>query len=277
MKKAVYIIISVIFITSIAGCKPKESNESNAPAGLQGSTQTVSNTESKDSNGNAEKIIKIKGIEYNLNANLSKDSISTLNSEELNLLRNAYYAKYGYSFKKAKMKDFFSKYGWYIPKSNDVEKSLTKQDGQNIDLILKAIDNLQKANTVPKDFLSFMSLTKSEILNKLGKSYEIVPAGAEGLEEGYYYKALGLTFTFDESSNNVSEILCEDTVSINGAKAGMNFKQIQEKLGKTQVKDTWVEVPENKAYEIVYSIDNCMVKFLSFSKDGSKSVLHIRK
>jgi hypothetical protein len=53
----------------------------------------------------------------------------------------------------------------------------------------------------------------------------------------------------------------------------MNFAQIQEKLGEVKIEDTWVETPEHKAYEISYTIDNCVYNFMSFKKDGSNSYL----
>ncbi len=64
---------------------------------------------------------------------------------------------------------------------------------------------------------------------------------------------------------------CDDTVDINGARAGMNFNQIQKILGKRKISKTWVETPENVAYEIEYKFEKCIVFFRSYHNDGRDS------
>jgi hypothetical protein len=90
----------------------------------------------------------------------------------------------------------------------------------------------------------------------------------------FFYKKLGITIIFDDS-DNVDFVHCNKKIDINGARAGMNFLQIQEKLGKTHVKETWVETEHNKAYEIEYECENLIISFLSFKKDGTNSKLTI--
>lgn len=114
---------------------------------------------------------------------------------------------------------------------------------------------------------------KDSVLKKLGDKYQLTEAGIEGSEEGYFYEELGITIVFD--NDYVSAIYCGMKVVINGASAGMNFKQVQEKLGQAKIEETWVETPDNKAYSMTYIIENCIVDFLSYSKDGSESMLSI--
>lgn len=141
MKNAGYIILIIILAISFAGCtsiikEKKENTSSN-----NDSIQVRKDSESKDSDKTNEKIITIEGKEYNLNTNLHYDSINGLSKDELKLLRNAYFAKYGYSFKDAELKDYFSKFDWYSSKYDDIEELLTKDDVQNIDLLLKLENN----------------------------------------------------------------------------------------------------------------------------------------
>ncbi|MGE5329111.1 MAG: hypothetical protein ACM3KR_06375 [Deltaproteobacteria bacterium] len=129
--------------------------------------------------------------------------------------------------------------------------------------------------TKPKDLFSYISLTKDEVIKKLGKKYKIEPTGAEGLEEGFYYPKLGITFAFENKDNKVSSIYCDEKVEINGAKPGMNFKQIQQKLGTAKILESYMETPDNKCYDLRYIIKNISVEFTSMRKDGSDSILRL--
>lgn len=141
---------------------------------------------------------------------------------------------------------------------------------------------LQTANDTPstsvpsiKEISELFDLSKDDVLKRLGDKYEIVPAGAEGAFEGYYFEDKGITVVFDMDTLNW--INCKSNVDLNGAQAGMNFSQIQEKLGKAEVQETWFEVPENKAYELIYELHNCDVSFLAFSKEGEDTTVWIYK
>lgn len=138
-------------------------------------------------------------------------------------------------------------------------------------------ESIQNTGSITKDdLLSLFKLKKDEVIKKLGDKYDIVFTGAEGSYEGYEYKELGITVCFD-SDDTIAFIDCDEKVSIDGARTGMSFAQIQEKLGKSEVKETWIETPENKAYEITYTVDNCVISFLSIDKDGTDCGLSIYK
>lgn len=125
------------------------------------------------------------------------------------------------------------------------------------------------------NILNYVNLTRNEIEKKLGRDYKVVGAGAEGSYDGYYYKKLGATIIYDDNGEKVDSIFCDNNVEIGGARAGMSLSQIQEILGKVAIRETWWEVPENKAYELEYTINDCRVTFLSHSSDGSDSRLII--
>lgn len=136
-----------------------------------------------------------------------------------------------------------------------------------------------KATIEPKktdfnDVIQYLNMSKKIIFEKLGTNYKIVETGAEGVITGYYYKGLGITFTFSDTGS-VSWIECNEKVDINGTKAGMNFEQIQRILGKTTIVESWVETPENKAYIIRYKISSAIVFFTSYNKDGRNSSVHV--
>lgn len=66
---------------------------------------------------------------------LTPKDVENLTNEELRLMRNEIYARHGYSFKLADMRDHFDKLDWYMPMSVDVKNSLTKLEEANATLI----------------------------------------------------------------------------------------------------------------------------------------------
>lgn len=129
-------------------------------------------------------------------------------------------------------------------------------------------------NITSEDVDRFFDMTKDEVIKLFGDNYEVVGAGAEGSYEGYYYKNYGLTFVF-QYSDDVIGIDTDDKFDINGARTGMNFAQIQEHLGETEVIETWMEAPENIVYEVVYFIGKCKYIFYSVEFNGDNSWLFI--
>jgi hypothetical protein len=67
---------------------------------------------------------------------LRKEDIENLYKGDLEIVRNAIYARHGYSFKNRRMRYLFDKFvAWYIPLSTDVSKELTALELKNIELI----------------------------------------------------------------------------------------------------------------------------------------------
>ncbi len=66
---------------------------------------------------------------------LTAKDVENLTNDELRLMRNEIYARHGYSFKLADMRDHFDKLDWYMPTAVDVTDSLTKVEKNNAELI----------------------------------------------------------------------------------------------------------------------------------------------
>jgi hypothetical protein len=67
---------------------------------------------------------------------LKKEDVENMYKRDLEIMRNAIYARHGYSFKNRQMRYFFdNQVSWYIPVSTDVSKELTELEKTNIDLI----------------------------------------------------------------------------------------------------------------------------------------------
>jgi hypothetical protein len=73
---------------------------------------------------------------------LEVDQIINLTKDELRLLRNTIYAKYGYIFVSEYLRNHFSQFSWYTGTKNNVENELAEIDWINIRLIQRAEHNL---------------------------------------------------------------------------------------------------------------------------------------
>lgn len=76
---------------------------------------------------------------YEINASekrLSKEDLENLSKGDLYIIRNAIYARHGYSFKKRQLRTFFDNQDWYMPVHVDIKKDLTDIEKKNIQLLL---------------------------------------------------------------------------------------------------------------------------------------------
>lgn len=88
--------------------------------------------------------------EYNINYygditfldNINEYALLNLTRDELRLLRNTFYAKYGYIFISNDLNEHFNKFSWYKPQYNNVDDKLTEYDNYIVELIRK-IENGQ--------------------------------------------------------------------------------------------------------------------------------------
>lgn len=71
---------------------------------------------------------------------LTPADISSLRSSELRILRNAIYARHGYRFKSADLRDFFGRYRWYTPTKNVVSDSELSQTEQANIMLIKSYE-----------------------------------------------------------------------------------------------------------------------------------------
>lgn len=127
-----------------------------------------------------------------------------------------------------------------------------------------------------EELFDCLNLTRDKIFLKYGQDYEIVRAGAEGVLKGYYYEKLGILFIFEEDGK-VGWIDCRgNNISIDGAKAGMNFSQIKEFLGEAPIKKGMLEA-YYPIYLLRYTFNNVQITFSSSNPEGDDSWLSIRR
>lgn len=75
---------------------------------------------------------------YKLNAStqkLTEKQLKNLQKLDLEILRNAIYARHGFTFKNKTARQFFNDEAWYVPMYSDIEKELTPLEKENIALL----------------------------------------------------------------------------------------------------------------------------------------------
>jgi hypothetical protein len=66
---------------------------------------------------------------------LKEADVENLRPAELRIMRNEIYARHGYSFKLADMREHFDKLDWYMPSAVDITRKLTATEEKNAALI----------------------------------------------------------------------------------------------------------------------------------------------
>ncbi|WP_435524420.1 YARHG domain-containing protein [Chryseobacterium indoltheticum] len=57
----------------------------------------------------------------------------------MEIIKNAVFARHGYSFKKQTYRNFFEQTDWYIPVSNNVDSELSPMEKDNVALLNRFI------------------------------------------------------------------------------------------------------------------------------------------
>jgi len=86
-------------------------------------------------------VISKEAYKYNASTTLLRSQdVENMYKTDLEVTRNAIYARHGYSFQNRRMRYFFDKVDWYIPVSTNVTAQLTEIERKNIEL-LKRYEN----------------------------------------------------------------------------------------------------------------------------------------
>jgi hypothetical protein len=84
-------------------------------------------------------------LKYNASKELlTKAQVSNLKKADLFVMRNAIYARHGYSFKNQQLRAYFDGQPWYIPVSTDVKAAFTEIEKKNIELLLRYEKNAKE-------------------------------------------------------------------------------------------------------------------------------------
>lgn len=76
---------------------------------------------------------------------LKKEDLQNLYKGDLEIIRNAIYARHGYSFKTRRIRFIFDQFvPWYMPVTTDVRNDLTELEKKNIELIKRYEEHAEK-------------------------------------------------------------------------------------------------------------------------------------
>jgi hypothetical protein len=114
---------------------------------------------------------------------------------------------------------------WEIAAERKTEATTLNPDG-----FIPNLDNI----------LQLIQMPFKKALDHLGNEYQIVGAGSEHSEEGYYFEQYGVTLVAhypDSLEGGIKIIECKNMSEISGVQIGMTFAEIQEILGEKIIYD----------------------------------------
>jgi hypothetical protein len=169
----------------------------------------------------------------------------------------------------------FVAFGGELDTENPLPDTQSDQLISSAESTVTAVTEINVTQTaVIKDIFDIIGKTAEQVEQKFGNIYKKVNVNYDGYMEGFYYADIGITAAFG-SDETVSCVYCTEKIDINGARSGMDFSQIQEKLGEAHLSQKWAETPVNAAYEIRYSTEGRTVVFFSRQKEGDNSIMSI--
>jgi len=76
---------------------------------------------------------------------LTKKDVENMYKGDLEVIRNAIYARHGYSFKNRRMRFIFDQFvSWYMPLNTDIRSSLTEIEKKNIELLKRYEEHAER-------------------------------------------------------------------------------------------------------------------------------------
>jgi hypothetical protein len=149
-----------------------------------------------------------------------------LTNAELRILRNTFYAKYGYTFQSNDLSEHFNGFPWYNSQYSNVDEKLTEYDKYIVEMIRK-IENEQiitdirsileifytKSINIDETYFQFMTECKNNISFPLQKKkqyllIEIFPAYIDIIEyNNQFYNQFALNLFMEQYENIIKDIV----------------------------------------------------------------------
>ena len=157
---------------------------------------------------------------------IDKNNLFYLTNEELRILRNTIFAKYGYIFQSKDLSEHFNRFTWYKPQYNNVNERLSENDRKTIEMI-REVEN-EQINTDMQNILEIFYAESinidetyyqlmTECNNKFSfplqnkKQYvlnEIFPARINVIEyNDQFYNEFALILLIEQYENIIKEII----------------------------------------------------------------------
>ena len=101
------------------------------------STNNQSTTTTYESTSNNSSYFSQEDYPFTAQRAIKESELTSYSKEELSIMRNEIFARHGYIFKRADLKEYFSQKSWYNPQYSNVDNSLSAIEKQNVAVIQK--------------------------------------------------------------------------------------------------------------------------------------------
>lgn len=195
----------------------------------------------------AQKVLRDGKVEL-LQFPLNEFQVASLSPSDMRILRNAIFAKYGYNFKSADLKAFFSKFTWYQPQTDEVPSSkLTKDERLNVELVQYYEKGLANEE---KDFLK-----ESDLVGM----WHAMPIVASGYSERFFLYAGG---KFEYATNQMDGT--KRIISISGSWK-LKGNLLVASISNEQYLEGGTIVPPYASWGSNYVIDDAKVRNINLT------------
>lgn len=270
LKTRVFSLIAVLTLASLcAGCgglpKSKEATAGDAGTSRE---QAILVVQKISDSANVEEIVSYPDLDREING--------VLYYYVRAVYENGMAAAY---FVDAKLGQVFVAVQGEIDPAHPLATAAADQ-GEPAALTGQAPDASKTATAIETEDAAFLELSQAigmdqaQIREKFGIDYKDFSVNYDGLMKADYYMEKGFIAAYGKD-DKVRYLYCTDQIAVNGAKAGMKFKEIQGLLGSAPVRQTWADTPENLQYELRYSLGTVPLVFFSRQADGGSSILRI--
>jgi hypothetical protein len=157
---------------------------------------------------------------------IDKNNLFYLAKEELRILRNTFFAKYGYIFQSKELSEHFNRFAWYKPQYNNVDGRLSDNDRKIIEMI-REVENEQinadiksilltfynESINIDKTYYQLMSECNNKVSfpfqnKKLYELNEIFPARINVIKNNnQYYNEFALILLTEQYENIIKKMI----------------------------------------------------------------------
>lgn len=199
--KILILFISLVIILS--GCSYHTNVNTNG-----NTNQSESETDIPFKAEEQEIMITLNSLQFNLDKQFEDAALDRLDSEELSILRNSIYAKYGYIFSSKEYSEYFSQFSWYKPASKDVNDKFSTIDTENIKKIAR-LERMKEILYITREDLETSDASNNPLKIKLKL------ANSEEVFESMWNDGIFVSVAdFDETDNDIDVYITETGTDI---------------------------------------------------------------
>ena len=132
---AIILVLAIIILYPTLGNSSDKSDNVEEKPIVENPLQQSDKSDDHDNSPSNDSYDNVLSVRY-----LTESDLAGKSKKDLEIMRNSIYARYGYKFKRDDLLDYFSRYSWYRPITNDmgiVYNKMNDKEKYNIDFIKK--------------------------------------------------------------------------------------------------------------------------------------------